>query len=320
MFWTIILVLLTSLVVGGAVYRRLSGRCISTRRLDGRTVIITGGSAGIGKATAYELARRGARVILGCRNLTKAQKVTDDIKASTGNSEVMVEELDVSNLDSVRKFAKNIKEKEKAIHILVNNAGVGIPDKRTTAQGLELTMATNHYGHFLLTNLLLDVIKATPSSRIVTVSSLAHISCKHLDFDDLNFTNIPYSVYGAYAQSKFCNILFTKELTRKLEGTGVTANCLHPGAVATELFNRDNSVLGTVLTYLAYVVAKDINGGAQTSIYLAVSEEVEGVSGKYFVDCKETNCSSQADDAGLAKKLWEASERDVNLQPTEMFY
>ncbi|KAK7075959.1 Dehydrogenase reductase SDR member 13 [Halocaridina rubra] len=320
MFWTVIALLILSLVAGGIIYRKVSGRCTSNTRMDGKTVIITGGSAGIGKATAYDLARRGATIILGCRNLAKAQLVIDDIRATTGNEMITAEKLELSDLDSVREFANNIKRKVKNIHVLINNAGTGSPEKVLTDLGLELTMASNHYGHFLLTNMLLDIIKATPRSRIITVSSLGHYGCKNLDVDDLNFKNLSYGTFQAYAQSKLCNILFTKELARKLALTGVTSNCLHPGTVATEIFNKDNTVLGSFLSGLAYLIGKDIHGGAQTSIYLAVSEDVEGETGKYYVDCKEANCSSSANDAGLAKKLWEASERDVKLQPSEIFY
>ncbi|XP_063609521.1 retinol dehydrogenase 14-like [Penaeus indicus] len=371
-------------VVGGIIYRRQSGRCKSTRRMDGKTVIVTGASAGIGLATAEDLARRGARVIMGCRNAAKSAKVAQEIREKTGNQEVHVRTLDLSDLDSVRAFAREFKKEEKRLDVLINNAGVGIPDKRQSKQGYELTMATNHYGHFLLTNLLLDTLKASaPSrvvsvssvahkycskvdlddlnfnktpyavfpayalsklcnilftkelarklkgtdtlkasapSRVVSVSSVAHKYCSKVDLDDLNFNKTPYAVFPAYALSKLCNILFTKELARKLKGTGVVANSLHPGVVATEVFNKENTWLGALLTVLVGIVGKQRDGGAQTSIFLAVAEEAQNVSGKYFVDCKESECHSSAEDEGLAKKLWEVSERDVKLQPSEMFY
>lgn len=288
--------------------------------MDGKTVIVTGASAGIGLATAEDLARRGARVIMGCRNAAKSAKVAQEIREKTGNQEVHVRALDLSDLDSVREFAREFKKTEKRLDVLINNAGVGIPDKRLTKQGFELTMATNHYGHFLLTNLLLDTLKNSAPSRVVSVSSVAHKYCSKVDLDDLNFNKTPYAVFPAYALSKLCNILFTKELTRKLEGTGVVANSLHPGVVATEVFNKENTWLGAFLTFLVGVVGKQRDGGAQTSIYLAVAEEAQNVSGKYFVDCKESECHPSAEDEGLAKKLWEVSERDVKLQPGEMFY
>ncbi|XP_042865463.1 retinol dehydrogenase 13-like [Penaeus japonicus] len=308
------------IVVGGAIYRRQSGRCKSTRRMDGKTIIVTGASAGIGLATAEDLARRGARVIMACRNAAKAGKLAEEIREKTGNKEVEVRVLDISDFDSVREFAREFKKTEKRLDVLINNAGVGIPDKRMTKQGFELTMATNHYGHFLLTNLLLDMLKASAPSRVVSVSSVAHKYCSKVDLDDLNFNKTPYSVFPAYALSKLCNILFTKELARKLTGTGVVANCLHPGVVATEVFNKENTWLGSFLTLLVGIIGKQRDGGAQSSIYLAVAKEAQDVSGKYFVDCKESECHPSAEDEGLAKKLWEVSEQDVQLQPSEMFY
>ncbi|ROT67296.1 hypothetical protein C7M84_014621 [Penaeus vannamei] len=298
----ILLVAAVGIVGGGAIYRRRSGRCRSTRQMKGKTVIVTGGSSGIGLSTAEDLARRGARVILACRNAAKASQVAHGIRERTGNADVQVRVLDTSDLDSI------------------NNAGVGIPQRRLTKQGFELTMATNHYGHFLLTNLLLDVLKASAPSRVVTVSSLVHKNCSKADFEDLNFDKSPYSSFRAYALSKLCNVLFTKEIARKLQGTGVVANCLHPGVVATEILNKENTWMGALLTFLIGLIGKTRDDGAQTSIYLAVAEEAQHISGKYFVDCKESPCCKLAEDEGLAKKLWEVSERNVKLQPAEVFY
>ncbi|XP_069981883.1 retinol dehydrogenase 13 [Penaeus vannamei] len=316
----ILLVAAVGIVGGGAIYRRRSGRCRSSRQMKGKTVIVTGGSSGIGLATAEDLARRGARVILACRNAAKASQVAHGIRERTGNADVQVRVLDTSDLDSVRKFAKDLKETEKRLDVLINNAGVGIPQRRLTKQGFELTMATNHYGHFLLTNLLLDVLKASAPSRVVTVSSLVHKNCSKADFEDLNFDKSPYSSFRAYALSKLCNVLFTKEIARKLQGTGVVANCLHPGVVATEILNKENTWMGALLTFLIGLIGKTRDDGAQTSIYLAVAEEAQHISGKYFVDCKESPCCKLAEDEGLAKKLWEVSERNVKLQPAEVFY
>ncbi|XP_064109509.1 retinol dehydrogenase 13-like isoform X2 [Macrobrachium nipponense] len=307
-------------ISGGIVYRRRSGRCTSKKLLHNETVIITGASAGIGKATAHDLARRGARVIMACRNLIKAQRVADIIKSETGNPQVIVEELDLSDLESVRRFAENIKKKEKSLKVLINNAGAGVSTRQMSPQNLELTMATNHYGHFLLTNLLLDLLKASAPSRIVTVSSKLHGVAKEMDVDNLNFTNAKeYSLLAAYAQSKLCNILFTKELSRRLEGTGVTANCLHPGVVATEGFHKVGTLRGYIYSALAQVVGKDCLTGAQTTIYLAVSDEVKDSSGKYFVDCQESTCYQQAENEDLARRLWDVSERDVSLEAREKF-
>ncbi|XP_063613399.1 retinol dehydrogenase 13-like [Penaeus indicus] len=316
----IFLVAACAIVGGGAIYRRQSNKCRSTRQLKGKTVIVTGGSSGIGLATAEDLARRGARVILACRNAAKANQVAHGIRERTGNAEVQVRVLDTSDFDSVRKFANEFKETEKRLDVLINNAGVGIPEKRLSKQGFELTQATNHYGHFLLTNLLVDVLRASAPSRVVTVSSLVHKYCSKADLEDLNFDQTPYAAFPAYALSKLCNILFTKEIARKLQGTGVVANCLHPGVVATGLLNKENTWMGALLTFFVGVIGKSRDGGAQTSIYLAVAEEAQHMSGKYFVDCKESACCKLAEDEGLAKKLWEVSERDVKLQPGEVFY
>ncbi|XP_071550605.1 retinol dehydrogenase 13-like isoform X2 [Panulirus ornatus] len=282
--------LLTTLLVlmlTGFVYRRRSGKCTSRRSLRGRTAIVTGASSGIGKETARDLARRGARVILACRNLMKAQMVADEIMRSTGNKEVVARLVDTADLQSVREFAREILGTERAIHVLVNNAGIVGPEKRqVTRDGLELTMATNHYGHFLLTNLLLKRLKQSAPSRVINVASAAHMFTMNIDPRDLNYEKKSYGTMSAYAQSKLCNILFTFELAQKLRGSGVTTNTLHPGAVSTEFFVKDKAsrswllrALTQALNFLVKVVGKDSVLGAQTTIYLSVAEDVEDVSG-----------------------------------------
>lgn len=305
------------------IYTLMSGTCRSSRILNGKTAIVTGASAGIGKETALDLARRGARVILACRNLEKAQKVADAIISTTGNNNVEVQYLDTSNLTTVRKFAQGILDTEKELHILVNNAGIrGEPERKLTDDGLELTMATNHYGHFLLTNLLLGLLKKSVPSRVVNVSSDGHLFCPSLDPNDFGYKKRPYpGSFATYAESKLANILFTLELSEKLRNTGVTTNCLHPGAVNTEiLWKGDYSKLALFFACLFSLMAKDEKLGAQTIIYLAVSEEVENVTGKYFCDCKERKPSKQAQDHGLAKKFWDFSEQQVKLTPEERLY
>ncbi|XP_050685885.1 retinol dehydrogenase 13-like [Eriocheir sinensis] len=303
------------------VYRGVGGRCSSSRRLDGRTVIVTGASAGIGKAAALDFAQRGARVIMACRNLEKAGKVADEIVKASGNSSVEVRLLDTSDLGSVRNFAQGVLKSEEYLHVLVNNAGIaGNYSRATTKDGLEITMATNYYGHFLLTNLLLGLLKKSAPSRIINVSSIMHKFNSKLDPEDLNFEKMSYHRLSSYNQSKLCQILFTLELTEKLKGTNVTANSLHPGAVATEINLKARSFTTYVAHILFKLMGKDCALGAQTLIYLAVAEEVEGVSGKYFVDCKEEACSELARHRGMAKKLWEASELDVKLQEEETHY
>lgn len=317
--WWIVLALLVLIVMIRIWYRLQSGHCTSQKTLDGKTVIITGASAGIGKSAAFDLARRNARVILACRNLEKAQKVADEIIRDTGNTSVVVRKLDTSDLSSVRSFARKIVETEDSLHILINNAGMAGHHKREhTADGLELTMATNHYGHFLLTNLLLNLLKKSAPSRIVNVSSKMHEFCSVLDPEDLNFEKSSYSMFTSYNQSKLCNVLFTLELAERLRGSGVTANSLHPGVVDTEITYKMGGFPGYSQAFLFKLMGKDCDLGAQTIIHLAVAEEVEGLSGKYFVDCKETESSKLAQHRGIAKKLWLASELDVKLENEEM--
>ncbi|XP_053631839.2 retinol dehydrogenase 11 [Cherax quadricarinatus] len=271
------------------IYRYQSGRCTSKTRLVGKTAIVTGASAGIGKETARDLAQRGARVILACRNVEKAERIAEDIKKTTGNTDVVVRQVDTSDLTSVRKFAEDILRTETSLHILVNNAGMsGMKKRKLTADGLEVTMATNHFGHFLLTNMLLGLLKASAPSRVVTVSSGVHQFGSSLDVDDLNYEKNPFpKKMVIYSQSKLANILFTKELSEKLRGTDVTANSVHPGVVYTEIMWKNETNLFTyIFAMLVRIMGKDEKLGAQTSIYLAVSEEVNNVTGKYYADCK----------------------------------
>ncbi|KAK4324501.1 hypothetical protein Pmani_004848 [Petrolisthes manimaculis] len=289
--------------------------------MKGKTVIVTGSSAGIGLHTAEDLVKRGARVILACRNLEKAGRVADQLKkkASQGG-EVVVRRLDTSDLTSVRTFAKEILDTEKHIHVLVNNAGiVSPPEKVMTKDGLELTMATNHFGHFLLTNLLLKRLKQSGPSRVVNVSSMLHSHVNSFNLDSLNFEKEEYDSWVPYYRSKLCNILFTLELARRLEGSGVTSNSLHPGLVKTDIAAPFVSIYKTFIMLIFFLWGKDVKLGAQTNIYLAVSEEVEGVSGRYFGDCKQVKPTKLARDRDLARGLWEASEKAVKLRPEEKF-
>ncbi|XP_064094237.1 retinol dehydrogenase 11-like isoform X2 [Macrobrachium nipponense] len=305
------------------IYQRRSGVCPSKRLLYGKTAIVTGSSAGIGKETAKDLARRGARVILACRNVAKAKRVADDIIGTTGNGQVYVKQLDTSDLNSVRRFAKDIIDNEKQLHILVNNAGMAAPtQKQLTSDGLELTMATNHFGHFLLTNMLLDLLKKSAPSRVVNVSSIAHSFSKNFVVDDLNYEKTPYPGSSAsYGHSKLANVLFTVELAERMKDTGVTTNCLHPGFVNTEIFYKHGvKIKRFLIGFLFALMGKDETLGAQTSIHLAVSEEVEKISGEYFADCKISPRSDLGKDRGLAKKLWEVSETLVNLSQEDLNY
>ncbi|XP_042864840.1 retinol dehydrogenase 11-like [Penaeus japonicus] len=256
-------------------YRFRSGRCRSKRSLVGKTVVVTGGSAGIGKEAAKDFLKRNARVILACRNLEKARKVAEELVAETGNPNVAVRRLDTADLASVRSFAEDFLRTEDSLHILVNNAGIaGTRTRQETEDGLELTMATNHFGHFLLTNLLLKRLQESAPSRVVTVSSAAHLMVRKLDPRDLNLSE-SYGSLKAYGLSKLCNILFATELAERLKGTGVTSNSLHPGAVATEFFIKEDPSRGWIMTMAGRVInffvtlgGKDSELGAQTTIHL----------------------------------------------------
>ncbi|XP_046993301.1 retinol dehydrogenase 14 [Schistocerca americana] len=291
------------------------GVCTSTKRMEGKTVIITGANSGIGKETAFELARRGARVIMACRSIDVAKKIRDEIVAATGNESVFVQPLDLSSLESVRKFATAIKSSEKRLDVLIHNAGCAHAfGPKATEDGLELTMATNHYGPFLLTHLLIDLLKQSVPSRIVVVASELYRFAK-VDLQNVN----PLKTFPGYLYyvSKYANIMFTLELARRLEGTGVTVNCLHPGMIDSGIFRNVPFPLNLPIKLIAKLYFKTPEQGAQTTLHLAISEEVEGVSGKYYMDCMERGLSQGVQDMAAAKKLWELSEDLVKLQPSD---
>ncbi|XP_046848278.1 retinol dehydrogenase 13-like [Xenia sp. Carnegie-2017] len=290
------------------------GVCTSKARLEGKTVIVTGANTGIGKETAEDLAKRGARVILACRNLQKANKAMSDIIEKTGNKNIVAKRFDLASLASVREFAKDIIQNEDRLDVLINNAGVAqFPNLTMTEDGFETQMGVNHLGHFLLTNLLLDLLKKSAPSRIVVVSSSAHwVMTKDFNFENMNGEKF-YHRADAYGQSKLANILFTRELAKRLQGSGVTANSLHPGAIATELGRHFPRYLLVLISSIAPYFVKTPKEGAQTNIYLAVSEEVDGVTGLYFADCKEKIPAVTAQDDDVAKKLWAVSAKLVGL-------
>ncbi|KAI8485323.1 retinol dehydrogenase 12-like [Branchiostoma floridae x Branchiostoma belcheri] len=294
------------------------GVCRSPARLDGKTIIITGANTGIGKETARDLAARGARVILACRDLTKAETAASEIRKSTGNGNVVIEQLDLASLASVRNFATIINEREPKVNILINNAGVGATPKWVTEDGFVLQFGTNHLGHFLLTNLLLDKLKNSAPSRVVIVSSVMHEWGK-IDFDDISYEK-SYSPIGSYCQSKLANVLFMRELARRLKGTGVTVNALHPGWTRTELARHLATTFGwaslpmvPVAAIFCYMFWKNAKQGAQTTIHLVVDKELETTSGMYFSDCLPCDVSPLAKDEATARRLWRLSEEMVGL-------
>nr|WP_294805447.1 SDR family oxidoreductase [uncultured Nitrososphaera sp.] len=277
--------------------------------MEGRVCLVTGSTSGIGKEIAAGLAGMGATVVLAGRSREKCEAAVQEIAArGVPASQLSYFVADLSSQESVRQLAKEFIDNYDRLHVLVNNAGVFVQKRELTADVIERTFAVNHLAPFLLTNLLLDRLKAGAPSRIVTTSSIAHRGAK-MDFADLQMSK-SYGSIRAYGQSKLANILFTRELARRLQGTGVTANCFHPGAVRTNLVR--GSGYGLVWG-AASVFFTSPEKGADTAVYLASSREVEGVSGEYFVKRKQARASDPAYDSDAAERLWEASEKLTGL-------
>ncbi|XP_033938510.1 retinol dehydrogenase 11 [Pseudochaenichthys georgianus] len=278
-------------------------------RLKGKTAIVTGANTGIGKFIALDFARRGARVILACRSQARGSAALEEIREKTGNSDVHLRLVDVSSLDSVREFAEGILKEEEALHILVNNAAVSGFPREITKDGLDASFATNHLGPFLLTNLLLDLMKRSAPARIVTLSSVNHKKGE-VDFSHFRGENLNYFMDIVYNHTKLHNIICTNELARRLEGTGVTANSVHPGIVTTEVLRHYPWGVRFLFNLIGFFFFKTPEEGAVSSIYCALAEEMEGITGKYC-DC---NChlvlpAPLARDAALAVKDFEICER-----------
>jgi NAD(P)-dependent dehydrogenase (short-subunit alcohol dehydrogenase family) len=284
--------------------------------MQGKTVIITGANSGIGLATAVALAGAGARTVLTARDQSRGEAAVREVSERSGNPEVSLVTFDLGSLASVRQGAAEVLERCDRIDVLLNNAGLVLSDRRVSADGYEMTFAVNHLGPFLLTNLLLDRVKAGGPARVVNVASTAHNSARRgMPFDDLQSTQ-RYAGMKVYGESKLANILFTTELARRLEGTGVTANCLHPGTVATG-YGRDGDSKG-VLAFGLKLIKPFIltpEKGARTSVYVASSPEVDGVTGRYFVKCRQKTPSKAARDPQAARRLWEVSEELVARVP-----
>ncbi|NTV45136.1 MAG: SDR family oxidoreductase [Chlorobiales bacterium] len=270
-----------------------------------KVCLVTGATAGIGEVTACALAEKGATVIVVGRNSEKCERTIRDIKHKTGNEHVEYLLADLSVQKQTRELASQFKKKYQRLDVLVNNAGGIYTSRQLSEDGIEMTFALNHLAYFLLTNLLLDTLKESPSARIINVSSMAHIGGK-IDFEDVQ-GNKWYTGWGAYGQSKLSNVLFTYELARRTEGTKITANALHPGVVATE-FGKNNGFFGTVMRGAMDLFSISPEEGAETTIYLASSSEVEGITGKYFNKKKPVQSSDASYDLKTAKRLWEISE------------
>ncbi len=276
--------------------------------LQGRTCMVTGATSGIGRAAARDLARLGASLVLVARDPARAEATRDAIRRETGNDDVTFLLADLSVQAQIRQLAKEFLATERPLHVLLNNAGVLMRQRLETVDGLETTFAVNHLGYFLLTNLLLPRIRASAPARIVNVASDAHHwAGGALDLDDLQ-SQKRFSGMRVYGKSKLCNILFTRELARRLAGSGVTVNAMHPGFVASN-FAKNNGAVARLAMTLARPFGRSPEKGAETAVYLCASPEVEGATGQYFQDCRAKWPKRFAQSEEDARRLWEASER-----------
>jgi NAD(P)-dependent dehydrogenase (short-subunit alcohol dehydrogenase family) len=289
--------------------------------LSGKVALVTGGSSGLGRETGRVLAERGAQVILTARDIPKGEVVAGEIRASTGNARVEVEELELGSLEQIRAFAKRFLARHPVLHILVNNAGVMACPPEKTSDGFELQFGSNHVGHFLMTCLLIPALRRGAPSRVVSVSSRGH-HISPVVFDDVEFERRPYDKWLSYGQSKTANVLFAVGLERRLGSRGVHANALHPGGILTELGRHlqpeDLQFLQTRNRGMRF---KSVEAGSATSVFAATAPELEGRGGLYLEDCHVAAVNDAADaldgvksyalDAGNAERLWELSEKLV---------
>ncbi len=283
---------------------------MANNSMQGKTCLITGATNGIGKETALSLAQMGARIVVVGRNRQKSEAVVAEIKQQSGNNAVELLLADLSSQKEVRRLADEVKANYPRLDVLVNNAGGIYTQRQLTVDGLEYTFALNHLSYFLLTNLLLDLLKASTPARIVNVSSGAHQMGK-MEFDNLQGEK-RYSTMRAYGTSKLENILFTYELARKLEGTGITTTVMHPGGVATG-FGHNNAGIFSVVVKFFHLFSRTPAKGAETVVWLASSPDVEGATGKYYYDLKEIKSNAESHDQAKAQKLWQMSQKLTGL-------
>jgi len=276
--------------------------------MQGKTVVITGATSGIGEVAAVRLAEQGARIVFTARDKARADDTLAALKKANPNAGHAVHMAVLSRLAEKKRVAAELA-REPQIDVLVNNAGALFNKRIETPDGLEMTFALNHMAYFVITNLLLDRLK--PGARIVTVASNAHRGAR-LDFDDLQ-SRRSYTGFPVYSRSKLCNILFNRELARRLSGTGVTANALHPGFVATRFGNDSGGIVRAVLKVAKPIGAISPEEGAQTVIYLASSPDVAQVSGEYFYECKPATPTTEARNDQDAMRLWDVSKQIAGL-------
>ncbi|XP_034177072.2 retinol dehydrogenase 13 [Osmia lignaria lignaria] len=284
-------------------------------RLDDKIAVITGSNTGIGKEVARDLAKRGAKVLMACRDMKKCETARSEIVLETKNKYVYCRPCDLASQESIREFVNQFKKEFNNLHILINNAGIMRCPKSYTKEGIEMQLGVNHMGHFLLTNLLLDVLKNSAPSRIINVSSSAHKRGK-IKLKDLNSTE-NYDPGMAYAQSKLANILFTRELANRLKDTGVTVNAVHPGIVNTEIMRHmdvyQNKICRFLIHAILWIFIKTPAKGAQPVLFAAIDPSLKDVTGAYLNNCKIGDISDEAKNDQIAKWLWEVSTRWTKL-------
>ncbi|MGO4349905.1 SDR family oxidoreductase [Paenibacillus sp. MCAF9] len=279
--------------------------------MTGKVVAVTGANSGMGLATTVELAKQGAHVVMICRSKERGERALEQARSQSGSSDIVLMTCDLGSFASIRTFTAAFKQKYSQLDVLINNAGVVALKRSITSDGFESQIGINHLGHFLLTNELLDLLQRAPQGRIINVSSGAH-KAGRIHFDDPNLTR-GYNVAKGYAQSKLANILFTNELAKRLAGTRVTVNSLHPGAVATNIGVDRKSGFGKTVHKLLKPFFRTPLEGAKTAIYLASSDEAANLTGQYFIDSKSVQTASKASNPELAAKLWAWSEQQVKL-------
>ncbi len=279
-----------------------------TISMEDKICMITGANSGIGKATALGLAEIGAKIVMVCRNKERGETAQQEIIEKTGNKNVDLLICDLSSQEQIHKLVSEFKQKYQNLHVLINNAGIVLSKRQLSVDGIEMNFAVNYLAPFLLTNLLIDIIKKSAPSRIINVSSGVH-KMASMDFDDLQGENKKYGAFKNYGVSKLALTLFTYELSRRLEGTGVTVNAVHPGVVRSNL-GRDQPAFSRAFQKVFF---KSPKKGATTSIYLASSPEVKGITGKYFVNKEPKKSSDESYNEEYAKRLWEISTQMTNL-------
>ena len=314
-----ITVLIITLII--ALYQKSTNAwCKSKKRLDNQTVIVTGGTTGMGLEIATDLADRGARVIIACPFKNEGDEALKIIKQKTESEKVIFKLLDLSSIDSVRKFAAYILKNEDRLDILVNNAGVGAVTEFITDDRMSFIMQVNYFGHVLLTLLLMPLLKKTgaPSdpARVINMSSGLHYFGT-VDFDKLNDIR-HYCSFRFYANSKVCLVLFSHEITKKLKGANVVVNCVDPGAVGTTIFYGNGLIVGYIFSYLVYIIFKTPLEGAQTALHVALDKKAGTISGGFFKNCKLSSAKQSAYDDVTAKRLWEESMRLLKLSNEEI--